>query len=617
MMQQERYHGLDCVRAAAMLLGLLIHTCIFFMPPGQYTWWSGEYHGDPLNLAFLNFIHLFRMQLFFMMAGFFAQLVMEQKGVSHLFKDRVKRIVAPFVVGVLLVMPVHFFITNIHGFYTVYLDGMGPVDRFKSLLLWGIFAENSAIRYDWLIHYWFIYFLIAIYAIHFIVIRFGGNTSHVGTAASKILHYSVRNKYAVVLLGLIAFPVHYSLNSVSFPAAGYNASLNTFAYYVIFYFSGVVLYENRSLMTTLADNAWFYLLISVPFILYINEPTERIDLSVSVIRDINSWAILDFNLWPEAIFHNGWDKILVVFLRASLSWTLCFAFIGLAHRYLNTANPMVRYLADSAYWAYWIHLPITFGLAKFAQQIEFINSLTKCYVVLVISTVVIYVSYNTLVRYSWLGDYFMGKRKQKGTEEEANYALSVLCRKSSVPVIVMGAGVYMLGTLFQYNNQFEDNAVLIESYVARKEATLTAFDSLDGVTDKYGNTPLHTASLMSESSRRYNPLPVLLDRISNPDMQNCFGRTALFTAVRTGNKHDIELLIQAGADLDIVDRYGHSPAHVAAIKTGMKSDTRASHFFEILQLLIAKGANPELKDVKGRTVSDCLQQFGGRSFASR
>ena len=259
-------------------------------------------------------------------------------------------------------------------------------------------------------------------------------------------------------------------------------------------------------------------------------------------------------------------------------------------------------------------MPITFGLAKFAQQIEFINSLTKCYVVLVISTVVIYATYYALVRYSWLGDYFMGKRKEKGTAEEANFAFLVLCRKCSVPVIVMGAGVYMLGALFQYNNQFEDYAVLIESYVARKEATLTAFDSLDGVTDKYGNTPLHTASLMPESSRRYNPLPVLLDRISNPDIQNCYGRTALFTAVRTGNKHDVELLIQSGADLDIADMYGHSPAHVAAIKTGVKRDTRARQFFGILQLLLAKGANPELKDVKGRTVVDCLQYFGGRSL---
>ena len=70
--ENRRYHDLDFVRAAAMLLGLLLHVCIFFMPPEKYFWASGDYNGDVLNSQFLSFIHLFRMQLFFLLAGFFA-----------------------------------------------------------------------------------------------------------------------------------------------------------------------------------------------------------------------------------------------------------------------------------------------------------------------------------------------------------------------------------------------------------------------------------------------------------------------------------------------------------------------------------------------------------------
>lgn len=72
IMNQERYHDLDLVRAGAMLLGLILHVCIFFISCGRYSPVSGEYQGDPLNEALLNVIHLFRMQLFFMLAGFFA-----------------------------------------------------------------------------------------------------------------------------------------------------------------------------------------------------------------------------------------------------------------------------------------------------------------------------------------------------------------------------------------------------------------------------------------------------------------------------------------------------------------------------------------------------------------
>ena len=102
MNASERYHGLDFVRAIAMLLGLVLHVCIFFMPADNYLWFSGEYSGDPVNRWLLNFIHLFRMELFFLMAGFFAELVIIRKGFSNLVRDRAKRILMPFIFGVLI-----------------------------------------------------------------------------------------------------------------------------------------------------------------------------------------------------------------------------------------------------------------------------------------------------------------------------------------------------------------------------------------------------------------------------------------------------------------------------------------------------------------------------------
>ena len=76
MHNQERYHGLDFVRASAMLLGLVIHTSICFTTDSlRAPFASGNYQGDIINDFACNFIHLFRMQLFFILAGFFANLV--------------------------------------------------------------------------------------------------------------------------------------------------------------------------------------------------------------------------------------------------------------------------------------------------------------------------------------------------------------------------------------------------------------------------------------------------------------------------------------------------------------------------------------------------------------
>ena len=92
------------------------------------------------------------------------------------------------------------------------------------------------------------------------------------------------------------------------------------------------------------------------------------------------------------------------------------------------------------------------------------------------------------------------------------------------------------------------------------------------------------------------------------------GRTPLFYAVRTGNLKDAELLINARADLNIADKYEHTPAHVAAIKTGAYDKKASDNYFKILKLLKEKGADMTLKDYRERTVNDCLKDFGKRTL---
>ena len=101
-----RYHGLDLVRSVAMLLGLVLHVSIFFMED-QRIWMMSQHQTDPLNGLLYSFVHMFRMQLFFMMAGFFAQLVIERKGGHPFWRDRIKRILIPFLFAAIVLVPLH------------------------------------------------------------------------------------------------------------------------------------------------------------------------------------------------------------------------------------------------------------------------------------------------------------------------------------------------------------------------------------------------------------------------------------------------------------------------------------------------------------------------------
>ena len=71
MEQTERYHSLDFLRATAMYLGVILHVTILFGSPDRILWnFYGEYYQDPIDYQITWGIHLFRMQFFFLIAGF-------------------------------------------------------------------------------------------------------------------------------------------------------------------------------------------------------------------------------------------------------------------------------------------------------------------------------------------------------------------------------------------------------------------------------------------------------------------------------------------------------------------------------------------------------------------
>jgi peptidoglycan/LPS O-acetylase OafA/YrhL len=619
----ERYPDLDFVRAVVMLLGLVLHVSLFFMPPHELFWGTGEYVGDEMDLQFCNVIHLFRMQLFFLMAGFFAQLVIERKSYEQFVSDRFKRIFIPFVVGILVILPVFKFLMNGFGnYYKSEFDGMNFLERFRSVFLFKTLDGVPGVN-DNLIHYWFIYYLLILYTAHFLlrsVFVYFGIKKIPGVDA--LLRMGLGTRWGFLALGLLSFPFQYLLVNISFGPSGFNVPLIDLAFYFVFYLFGTALYVNRHLLANMAKNAWFLIAISVPFIFFVAAPTYRIELAAPVITDITTWTIFDNStvsfalpvLHAEGFFHGGIDKVVVAFIRASLCWTLCIGFIGLAHRYLKKPQPAIRYLADSAYWVYFIHVPITFKLSFIAQQIEWGSSLFKSYVVLVVSTVIIYWSYNTFIRYGWLGDFFMGRRKSRSDPGEAEFSLLNLIRVSMPIVIVLGGIALLLGAMLRFDRARQGSPVLVEAYVTRDISVLQRCDVIDDIRDAYGNTPLHNAARRPEAERMYNPMPILIAKYKSLNARNEFGQTALFVAVQSGNKSDVQSLLGAGADPNISDQHGHSPAHVAAIKAGVRNPKVGDAFVSMIEVLASRGANLESKDAKGRSVADCLKQFSGRNL---
>lgn len=90
----ERYFGLDGVRASAMLLGVFYHLPISFMGPG-----FGFGMGGSPKVPIDHWLHSFRMPLFFLISGFFANLMLRKYGWKRFYLRRWWRIAAPLFVS--------------------------------------------------------------------------------------------------------------------------------------------------------------------------------------------------------------------------------------------------------------------------------------------------------------------------------------------------------------------------------------------------------------------------------------------------------------------------------------------------------------------------------------
>jgi len=104
-MEGKRYHGLDLLRSLALLLGVIFHSAMPVLTPEYLGLPSGQFETDSAHAPglFIAWSHTWRMPLFFLLAGFFAQMVLTRRGPETFMKDRALRIS-----GVLLVFCIVF-----------------------------------------------------------------------------------------------------------------------------------------------------------------------------------------------------------------------------------------------------------------------------------------------------------------------------------------------------------------------------------------------------------------------------------------------------------------------------------------------------------------------------
>ncbi len=87
-----------------MLLGLVLHGILSFA--GIPIWPAMDVRSEPeVILPIIGWIHGFRMQLFFLVSGFFTAMMWKKRGGTALVKQRLLRIGIPLVAGAVILFP--------------------------------------------------------------------------------------------------------------------------------------------------------------------------------------------------------------------------------------------------------------------------------------------------------------------------------------------------------------------------------------------------------------------------------------------------------------------------------------------------------------------------------
>lgn len=145
----ERQHYWDVMRAFLMLLGLPYHVAMLYHPGG----WIVEVTQESGALGMLAaFIHLFRMPAFFVVAGYFAALLLARRSPGAWLGSRAFRLGVPLVTSLFVLVP----LLNILGELTARV----PHDAIRE---WKYQTATSG-GY-WVRHLWFLIVLLYLSAL--------------------------------------------------------------------------------------------------------------------------------------------------------------------------------------------------------------------------------------------------------------------------------------------------------------------------------------------------------------------------------------------------------------------------------------------------------------------
>lgn len=380
----DRLHGLDAFRGCALFLGVVEHSAMAYMLPPSWIVINSQTSGVAGALFF--FIHMFRMTAFYVVAGLFAHLMIQRRGWVGFVKDRSSRIA-----GVLFAMwpVVCAAIIGVTVFNAAIHKGGGNEGPPPPPLTLGTVP---------LTHLWFLWVLLILYAVMLAVRavlsldRSGGFVRTADRAADLLIGW-----WSPVLLAIPLALVFYltpdwiPFLTIPSPESGLVPNAQAMTAFGVAFGIGVLLDRRRDLLVVIERRWPLFTVVAV--------------LSGAAALYLVGGPV-PHNMGPMT---DPGMKIITASACAIADYAMTFASFALALRFASGHSAVRRYLADSSYWVYIVHVAVAM-LVQVLVLTEPWPWYVKYLTVLTVATAVSLISYELLVRHTWLGRWINGRR---------------------------------------------------------------------------------------------------------------------------------------------------------------------------------------------------------------
>ncbi len=375
----ERYHAFDNLRGVLLMLLLVLHSSVAYMVTPLGTVWPFKDSSTHIIFDIIGlFIHTFRLPLLFVMSGFFGAKLYYERGTHEFLKNRLQRIAIPLIVFWVILAPL-----VLAPFALLHVD---PASRTFSGLVARLMSADALSHLNFL-HLWFLFDLLLYYGATLLLIRItqltwlrGGNSRH----RFDLLFRSSWWALALVTLTAISLlPMEYGI--LETPAT-FARPLSTLIANSLFYLFGWGLFIRRDLVFHFGPRAWRYISLGTA-----------------------SFVVFCACVFLQLNGRGGFHVASTVFAALSI-WLLIYGIIGFFVRCCNRPNHIWRYIADSSYWCYLVHLPLVAWLSVVLSDCA-TSAFLKFPIVLSTTVLVCLVTYDRFVRSTPIGVLINGRRR--------------------------------------------------------------------------------------------------------------------------------------------------------------------------------------------------------------